>query len=49
MSKKRMGTIDGETSAATIDFMKRQNAAGKPFFVRGGNRGGDRRSRQKAR
>ena len=27
-----METIDDETSAAAIDFMKRQKAAGKPFF-----------------
>ncbi len=27
-----METIDDETSAAAIDFMKRQQAAGKPFF-----------------
>jgi len=32
LTKKRMETIDDETSAATIDFIKRQNAAGKPFF-----------------
>ena len=28
-----METIDDETSAAAIDYMKRQNAAGKAFFV----------------
>jgi len=33
LTKKRMETIDDETSAAAIDFMKRQRAAGKPFFV----------------
>jgi arylsulfatase A-like enzyme len=33
LTKKRMETIDDETSAAAIDFMKRQNTAGKPFFV----------------
>jgi arylsulfatase A-like enzyme len=33
LNKKRMETIDDETSAAAIDFMKRQQAAGKPFFV----------------
>ncbi len=33
LTKKRMETIDDETSAATIDFMKRQQAAGKPFFA----------------
>ncbi|KAF2336339.1 arylsulfatase [Flavobacterium daemonense] len=32
LTKKRMETIDDETSAAAIDFIKRQNAAGKPFF-----------------
>lgn len=32
LTKKRMETIDDETSTAAIDFMKRQNAAGKPFF-----------------
>ena len=32
LTKKRMETIDDETSAAAIDFMKRQRAAGKPFF-----------------
>jgi arylsulfatase A-like enzyme len=32
LTKKRMETVDDETSAAAIDFMKRQNAAGKPFF-----------------
>ncbi|HEU4791189.1 MAG TPA: arylsulfatase [Flavobacterium sp.] len=33
LTKKRMETIDDETVAAAIDFIKRQNAAGKPFFV----------------
>jgi len=33
LTKKRMETIDDETFAAAIDFMKRQHAAGKPFFV----------------
>jgi arylsulfatase A-like enzyme len=33
LTKKRMETIDDETSAAAIDYMKRQHAAGKPFFV----------------
>jgi arylsulfatase A-like enzyme len=33
LTKKRMETIDDETSAAAIDFMKRQQTAGKPFFV----------------
>jgi arylsulfatase A-like enzyme len=32
LTKKRMETIDDETSAAAIDYMKRQKAAGKPFF-----------------
>jgi arylsulfatase A-like enzyme len=32
LTKKRMETIDDETSAAAIDFMKRQQAASKPFF-----------------
>ncbi len=33
LTKKRMETIDDETSAATIEFMKRQHAAGKTFFT----------------
>jgi arylsulfatase A-like enzyme len=33
LTKKRMETIDDETSAAAIDFMKRQHGAEKPFFV----------------
>jgi arylsulfatase A-like enzyme len=33
LTKKRMETIDDETSAAAIDYMKRQKEAGKPFFV----------------
>lgn len=32
LTKKRMETIDDETSAAAIDFIKRQTSAGKPFF-----------------
>ncbi|MFH0297821.1 arylsulfatase [Bradyrhizobium sp. 31Argb] len=32
LTKKRMETIDDETSAAAIDFMKRQQSAGRPFF-----------------
>jgi arylsulfatase len=32
LNRKRMETIDDETSARAIDFMKRQHAAGKPFF-----------------
>lgn len=33
LTKKRMETVDDETSAAAIDFIKRQNSDGKPFFV----------------
>ena len=33
LTKKRMETIDDETSSAAIDYMKRQHATGKPFFV----------------
>ena len=32
LTRKRMETIDDETSVAAIDFMRRQNTAGKPFF-----------------
>src|SRR3984957_15137922 len=32
LTKKRMETIDDETSSAAIDYMKRQKSAGKPFF-----------------
>ena len=32
LTKKRMETVDDETSARAIDFMKRQHAASKPFF-----------------
>jgi arylsulfatase len=32
LTRKRMETIDDETSDAAIDFIKRQVAAGKPFF-----------------
>ena len=32
LTKKRMETIDDETSDAAIDFIKRQHNAGKPFF-----------------
>jgi arylsulfatase A-like enzyme len=32
LTKKRMETIDDETSAAAIDFMQRQHKTGKPFF-----------------
>jgi arylsulfatase A-like enzyme len=33
LTKKRMETIDDETTAAAAGFIKRQHAAGKPFFV----------------
>src|SRR5512136_972868 len=33
LTRKRMETIDDETSAAAIDYMQRQVKAGKPFFV----------------
>jgi arylsulfatase A-like enzyme len=33
LTKKRMETIDDETTGAAIDFIKRQAAANKPFFV----------------
>jgi arylsulfatase len=33
LTRKRMETIDDETSTAAIDYMKRQHTAGKPFFV----------------
>jgi arylsulfatase A-like enzyme len=32
LTKKRMETIDDETTAAAIDFLKRQKYANKPFF-----------------
>ena len=32
LTRKRMETIDDETSDAAVDFMKRQHAQGKPFF-----------------
>ena len=32
LTKKRMETIDDETTGAAIDFMQRQSKAGKPFF-----------------
>ncbi|BDL37516.1 arylsulfatase [Methylorubrum sp. GM97] len=32
LTKKRMETIDEETSAAAVDFMQRQVRANKPFF-----------------
>ncbi len=33
LTKKRMETVDEETVAAAIDFMRRSNEQGKPFFV----------------
>ena len=33
LTKKRMETVDDETTAAAIDFMKRQHEADTPFFV----------------
>ncbi|PRX11525.1 UNVERIFIED_ORG: arylsulfatase [Martelella mediterranea] len=33
LTKKRMETVDDETSAAAIDFMNRQVEEGKPFFI----------------
>lgn len=33
LTKKRMETIDDETTAACIDFIKRQSQSGKPFFT----------------
>jgi len=33
LTKKRMETIDDETSAAAMDFIERQVKAGKPFFT----------------
>jgi arylsulfatase A-like enzyme len=33
LSRKRMETIDDETTNAAIDFMTRQKNAGKPFFT----------------
>ena len=33
LTKKRMETIDDETVTAAMDFIKRQQAAGKPWFV----------------
>ena len=32
LTKKRMETIDDETSDAAVDYIKRQAGAGKPFF-----------------
>jgi arylsulfatase len=33
LTKKRMETIDDETTAAAVDFIERQAKASKPFFV----------------
>jgi arylsulfatase len=33
LTKKRMETIDDDTAARAVDFIKRMNAAGKPAFV----------------
>jgi arylsulfatase len=33
LTKKRMETVDEEFLAGAVDFIKRQHAAGKPFFV----------------
>jgi arylsulfatase A-like enzyme len=33
LTKKRMETVDDDTSDRAIDFIQRQHAAGKPFFV----------------
>ncbi|HNP59729.1 MAG TPA: arylsulfatase [Nitrospirales bacterium] len=33
LTKKRMETVDDETSAAALDFIDRQHQAKKPFFV----------------
>jgi len=33
LTKKRMETVDEETVAAAIDFIKRSNEQGQPFFV----------------
>ncbi len=33
LTKKRMETVDDETVAAAIDFIKRANEQGKPFYV----------------
>jgi arylsulfatase len=33
LTKKRMETIDDETTGAAIDYMKKQADAGKPFFT----------------
>jgi arylsulfatase A-like enzyme len=33
LTRKRMETCDDDFAAAAVDFIKRQNAAGKPFFT----------------
>jgi arylsulfatase len=33
LNRKRMETIDDETTGAAIEYMKKQTAAGKPFFT----------------
>ncbi|MEK6335734.1 MAG: arylsulfatase [Acidobacteriota bacterium] len=33
LTKKRMETIDDDTADRSVDFIKRQNAAGKPIFL----------------
>jgi arylsulfatase len=33
LTRKRMETCDDDFAAAAVDFIKRQNAAGKPFFA----------------
>ena len=33
LTKKRMETVDDETSDAAVDFIERQHKAGKPWFV----------------
>jgi arylsulfatase len=33
LTKKRMETIDDDVTARAVDFIQRQHAAGKPFFV----------------
>lgn len=33
LTRKRMETVDDETTKAAIDFMKKQHADGKPFFT----------------
>jgi arylsulfatase len=33
LNRKRMETVDDETTAAAIDFMQRQVRANKPFFT----------------